>query len=76
VVIEKSYSKDYKEAWIMAYDPNNSTIEKAIKIMVEEPMVWNLIERDHEYSASYYQEDDKAWVLQQIEHPGDAKTLR
>lgn len=76
VVIEKSYSNDYKKAWIMAYDPNNSAKEKALKILVEQPMVWNLIQPDKKYFASYYKKGNTPWVLQQIEHPGDDKTLR
>lgn len=77
LVIDKSYSNDYKEKWIMAYDPNNSTKEKALKIMVEESMVWNLIEKDNKkYLASYYKEGNNPWILQQIEHLGDDKTLR
>ncbi|MDQ0914589.1 hypothetical protein [Paenibacillus sp. V4I5] len=76
LVIEKDYSDDYKESWIVAYDPNNSNKEKAIKIMVEEPMVWNLIEVDKTYMASYSKNGDKPWILEQIEHVGDDKTLR
>lgn len=64
------------KAGIMAYDPNNSTKEKALKIMVEESMVWNLIEKDKKYLASYYKEGNNPWILQQIEHLGDDKTLR
>lgn len=75
-VIEKNYSEDYKESWIMAYDPNNSTRDKAIKIVVEEPMVWNLIEKGKEYFASYHKKGDKNWVLEQVEHPFDDNTLR
>ena len=48
-VVEKDYPDNYKDAWIIAYDPNNSTKEEAIKIMAEEPMVWNLIETDKTY---------------------------
>jgi disulfide oxidoreductase YuzD len=75
-VIEKDYSEDYKESWIMAYNPNNSTKDKAIKIIVEEPMVWNLIKVNKTYVASYSKDGDKPWILEQIEHVGDEKTLR
>ncbi|MGM0883668.1 MAG: hypothetical protein ACQEXQ_21870 [Bacillota bacterium] len=76
IVIEKNYSEDYKEAWIMAYDPNNSARDKAIKIVVEEPMVWNLIEKEQEYFASYHKKGEKPWILKQVEHPSDDNTLR
>ncbi len=75
-VIEKGYSDDYKESWIMAYDPKNSTKDKAIKIIVEEPMVWNLIEVDKTYVASYSKDGDTTWILEQIEHVRDEKSLR
>ena len=68
IVIEKGHSSDYKEHWIKAYDPNNQTKEEAFKIVVQEEMVWNLIEEDKEYFSSYAKEGDKSWVLEQIEH--------
>ncbi|AMO85748.1 hypothetical protein B857_00608 [Solibacillus isronensis B3W22] len=68
IVIEKGCSSDYKEYWVKAYDPNNQTKEEAFKIVVQEKMVWNLIEEDKEYFSFYTKEGDKSWVLEQIEH--------
>jgi hypothetical protein len=76
VVIEKDYSEDYKVSWVIAYDPNNSARDNAIKIVVDEPMVWNLIEKETEYFVSYDKNGDNTWVLQQIEQLGDDRTLR
>lgn len=75
-VVEKDYSDDYKDAWIVAYDPNNSTKKIAIKIMIKDPMVWNLIETNKTYFAAYYREGNKPWELTQIAHLGDEKMLR
>ena len=44
IVIEKGHSSDNKEYWIKAYDPNNQNKEEAFKIVIQEEMVWNLIE--------------------------------
>ena len=68
IVIEKGRSSDYKEYWVKAYDPNNQTKEEAFKIVVQEEMVWNLIEEGKEYFSSYSKEGDKSWVIEQIEH--------
>ncbi|MEH7382267.1 hypothetical protein V7138_17540 [Bacillus sp. JJ1533] len=68
IVIEKGHSNDYKEYWITAFDPNNQTKEEAFKIVVQEEMVWNLIEVNKEYFSSYAKEGDKTWILEQIEH--------
>lgn len=75
-VVEKGYSEDYKEAWIIAFDPNNETKQEAVKIIVEEPMVWNLIEVNKTYFTSYSKEKDNVWILDQIEHDDDDDTLR
>ncbi|MBD8068082.1 hypothetical protein [Bacillus sp. PS06] len=68
IVMEKGHSSDYKEYWIKAYDPNNQGKEEAFKVVVQEEMVWHLIEKDKEYFSSYTKEGDKPWVLEQIEH--------
>ena len=73
IVVEKGRSSDYKEYWVKAYDPNNQTKEEAFKIVVQEEMVWNLIEEDKEYFSLYSKEGDKSWVLEQIEHIEDQK---
>ncbi|MEA3319496.1 MAG: hypothetical protein U9Q88_05670 [Bacillota bacterium] len=68
IVIEKGHSSDYKEYWIKAYDPNNHAEEEAFKIVIQEDMVWHLIEKNKEYFTSYSKEGNKPWVLDQIEH--------
>jgi hypothetical protein len=75
-VVEKGYSKDYKEAWIIAFNPNEKTKQEKIKIMIEEPMVWNLIEINKSYFTSYSKKGDNPWILEQIENIGDEDTLR
>ena len=75
-IVEKGYSDDYKEAWIIAFDPNNKNENENIKIIVDEPMVWNLIEAEKTYFASYSKELDTPWKLIQIEHLDDDDTLR
>ena len=68
IVIDKGHSSDYKEYWIKAYDPNNQAKEEAFKIVVQEEMVWHLIEENKEYFSSYGKKGDNPWVLEQIEH--------
>ncbi|AXI00953.1 hypothetical protein DV702_15285 [Sporosarcina sp. PTS2304] len=67
-VIEKGHSSDYKEFWIKAYDPSNHNKGEAFRIVVQEEMVWNLIEEDREYFSSYAKEGDKPWILEKTEH--------
>ena len=68
MVIEKGQSNNNKEYWIKAYDPFNQNTEEAFKIMVEEKMIWNLIEEDNEYFASYSKKGDNLRVLENIQH--------
>lgn len=75
-VVEKGYSKDYKEAWIIAFNPYNETKQENVKIMVAEPMVWNLIEVNKTYFTDYSKEGDKPWILDQIGQLDDDDTLR
>jgi hypothetical protein len=75
-VVKKAHSKDDKEAWIIAYDPNRITEKKKIKIMVQEPMVWNLIEVKKTYFSSYSKKGDNPWILEQIEHLDDNDAIR
>ena len=75
-VVKKAHSKDYEKAWIIAFDPNSDSGKKEIKIMVKEPMVWNLIEINKTYFTSYSKEGDNPWILEQIEHLGDNDTIR
>ena len=67
MVIEKGQSNNNKEYWIKAYDPNNPDKE-AFKIMIEEKMVWKLIEEDKEYFALYSEKGDNIRVLEDIQH--------
>ncbi|AMQ05683.1 MULTISPECIES: hypothetical protein [Sporosarcina] len=66
VVVKKGHSD--KDHWIEAYDPNNQNKEEAFKIMVQEEMVWNLIEEDREYFSMYSKKKEVPWRLTQIEH--------
>jgi hypothetical protein len=75
-VLDKEYSSDYKNAWIIAYDPNNSTEGESFKVVVKEPMVWNLIVSGSTYFASYHKKGDGMWELKQVAHLGDEDTLR
>lgn len=68
MVIEKGYSSDNKEHWIKAYDPNNQNKEEAFKIVIQEKMVWNLIEKDKEYFAMYSKKGDNPSVLENIQY--------
>ena len=64
IVIDKGHSSDYKEYWIKAYDPKNQAKEEAFKIVVQEEMVWHLIEENKVYFSSYAKEGDNPWVLE------------
>ncbi|PFO09414.1 hypothetical protein COJ85_02065 [Bacillus sp. AFS076308] len=75
-VVKKAHSKDDNEAWIIAYDPNSITEKKEIKILVQELMVWNLIEVNKTYFSSYSKKGDNPWILDKIEHLGDNETIR
>lgn len=68
MVIEKGYSRDNNEHWIKAYDSNNQNKEEAFKIVIQEKMVWNLIEEDKEYFARYSKKGDKPSVLENIQY--------
>lgn len=68
IVTKKGHSSDYKEYWIDAYDSNNETQDESFKIVVQEEMVWNLIEENREYFSVYAKKGDQPWTLEQIEH--------
>ena len=68
MVIEKGQSNNNKEYWIKAYDPNNQDKEEAFKIMIEEKMVWKLIEEGQEYFALYSEKGNNLRVLEDIQH--------
>jgi len=75
-VDKKTHSKDDKEAWIIAYDPNSNTEIERNKNVVQELMVWNLIKVNKSYFSSYSKKGDNPWILEQIEHLGDNATIR
>jgi hypothetical protein len=75
-VVKKVHSKDYKKAWIIAFDPNSISGKKKIKVMVKEPVVWNLIEVNETYFTTYSKKGNNPWELEQIAHLGDNDTLR
>ena len=60
----------------MVVDPNDPSNKDEFMIMVEQPMVWNLIEEGKTYFSSYSKKDEDDWVLEQIEHVGDGDTVR
>jgi hypothetical protein len=76
LVKEKGYSEDFTEAWIIVVNPNDTSTKGEFKIVVEEPMVWNLIEENKIYFSSYKKEAEKDRVLIQIKNIGDDDTLR
>lgn len=67
-ITEKGHSNNYQEYWIKAYDPNNHTEDEAFKIIVDEVMVWNLIEENKKYFTTYTKSGNNPWILIQIEH--------
>ena len=73
-VVEKGSSD--KETWIIAFDPNNQTEKQAFKILIQEEMVWNLIEVEKRYFAGYSPTSDTSWKLERIESIEDEKTLK
>lgn len=76
-ILEKGHSKDNKEAWIIAFNPNApKEHQEKIKILVKEPMVWNLIEENKTYFVTYSKKRNDLRVLNHIENIGDNKALR
>ncbi|WP_106498307.1 hypothetical protein [Lentibacillus sp. Marseille-P4043] len=73
-VLEKGYSKDTQEAFIITAPPNSSDEIYEIKILVKEPMVWNLIEKGKVYTIDYdSRQNDR--ILKQIHIFGDDKAI-
>lgn len=53
-VTEKRYSNDNNEAWIKGFNPNAPVgHQEEIKVIVREPMVMNLIQKDKTYYVRY-----------------------
>jgi hypothetical protein len=71
----KQHSKDYKQQWIVAINPYNKTSQQ-LKILVQDPMVWNLIQLNDTYFTSYSEHRNANWSLDQISMPGDTNSLR
>ncbi|MED1205438.1 hypothetical protein [Heyndrickxia acidicola] len=67
-VIGKGHSKDYKEYYIKAYDPNEQTQSMAFKIDIDDLNAWNLIEVNRNYIAVYDKTGQNKWLLKEVEH--------
>jgi hypothetical protein len=53
-VTEKGYSNDNNETWIKGFNPNAPVgHQEEIKVIVREPMVMNLIQKDKTYFVNY-----------------------
>ena len=53
-VTEKGHSNDNHEAWIKGFNPNSPVgQQEEIKVIVREPMVMNLIQKDKTYFVNY-----------------------
>ncbi|MGY0693737.1 hypothetical protein ACW2QC_13265 [Virgibacillus sp. FSP13] len=73
-VLEKGYSKDNQEAFIITAPPNSSDKIYEIKILVKEPMVWNLIEKGKVYTIDYDSKQNDR-ILKEIHIFGDDKAI-
>ncbi|MGP4109208.1 hypothetical protein [Virgibacillus sp. L01] len=73
-VLEKGYSEENKEAFIITAPPNSSNELYEIKILVKEPMVWNLIEKEKIYTVNYVSKQGDR-ILKQIHIFGDDKAI-
>jgi hypothetical protein len=67
VVIEKGQSNNNKEYWIKGYNPNMPNKEETFKILIEEKMVWNLIEEEVEYFVTYSDNGNNPRLLEDIQ---------
>ncbi|WP_339314473.1 hypothetical protein [Paenibacillus sp. FSL R10-2734] len=62
-----------KEYWITATDPFAKS-KQQFKITINDENIWNLIEENHEYLASYeYTSLEKSVNLLSIKHPSKPK---
>ena len=67
-VTEKGYSNDNKEAWIKGFNPNAPPGHREeIKVIVREPMVMNLIQKDKTYFVNYTKKRNGVIFLSKIE---------
>jgi len=74
-VVEKGYAEDYSEAWIIGFDPAEDE-QVNIKVMVDDFMIWNLIEENRTYFTTFVKKGENPWHLEQINHHDDYDTLR
>jgi len=77
-VLEKGYSMDNEEAWIIVVPPNTPTEyqnEYKVTIKVKEPMVWNLIEKNQTYYLNY-KERNNIKTLDYIKNADDDQAIR
>ncbi|WP_438432936.1 hypothetical protein [Gorillibacterium sp. sgz500922] len=75
IVTEKQHSSDYRTSWVMAYDPNSPN-RQMFKIVVKDPIIWNLIEKDREYFASYFKKGNEDYHFHQLQYSKDNDALR
>ncbi|OLO37065.1 hypothetical protein BTR23_14110 [Alkalihalophilus pseudofirmus] len=67
IVTEKGHSDDYKDVWIKAFHPNEPMeVQEEINIIVNERMVWNLIETDKTYFVTYLTRRNGLIILKDI----------
>lgn len=73
-VTEKGYSNDNNKAWVKGFNPN-APVERQeeIKIIVREPMVMNLIQKDKKYFVRYTIKRNSLIFLSDIETIEDHK---
>lgn len=77
-VLEKSHSEDNGEAYVIVLPPNmpkEYREEAKTKIVVKEPMVWNLIVKDEEYFIHYSSKPSGVNVLTHIEYLDDNNAI-
>ena len=73
-VTEKGYSNDNNEAWIKGFNPNTPVgHQEEIKVIVREPMVMNLIQKDKTYFVRYTIKRNGLIFLSDIETIEDHK---
>lgn len=73
-VTEKGYSNDNNEAWIKGFNPNDPVgHQKEVKVIVWEPMVMNLIQKDKTYFVRYTIKRNGLIFLSDIETIEDHK---
>lgn len=73
-VTEKGYSNDNNEAWVKGFNPSAPVgYQEEIKVIVREPMVMNLIQKDKTYFVRYKIKRNALIFLSDIETIEDHK---